>query len=58
MTGDAAKKELRRRVEERAYRIWLDEGRPDDKSLEHWLRAKREVEEEAAVINGTEDLNG
>ena len=27
MTGDAAKQELRRRVQERAYRIWLDEGR-------------------------------
>lgn len=46
-----------RRIGDRAYRIWLDEGRPEGKHLEHWLRAKREVEEEEAVIKGTEELN-
>jgi len=56
MTDDAAREELRRRIRERAYRLWLDEGQPEGKSLDHWLRAKREVEEEAGIIDGTEDL--
>jgi hypothetical protein len=57
MTDLAAREELDRRIGDRAYRIWLDEGRPEGKHLEHWLRAKREVEEEEAVIKGTEELN-
>ena len=56
MTDAAAKEALKRRIRERAYRIWLDEGQPQGRDLEHWLRAKREVEEEAGIINGTEDL--
>ena len=56
MTNDAALDELERRVRDRAYRIWVDEGQPEGKYLDHWLRAKREIEEENAVIDGTEEL--
>lgn len=56
MANTAAQEELERRIRDRAYRIWVDEGQPDGKYLEHWLRAKREVEEENAVIQGTEEL--
>jgi hypothetical protein len=56
MTKNAAQEELERRIRDRAYRIWLDEGQPDGKYLDHWLRAKREVEEEEAIIKGTEEL--
>jgi hypothetical protein len=31
-------------VRERAYLIWVDEGRPHGRELDHWLRAKWEVE--------------
>lgn len=31
-------------IRETAYRIWESEGCPDGCALEHWLRAKREVE--------------
>ena len=31
-------------VRERAYQIWVDEGRPQGRELDHWLRAKWEVE--------------
>ena len=31
---------------ERAYLIWVDEGRPDGRELDHWLRAKWELERE------------
>ena len=29
-------------IRERAYAIWEQEGRPDGKDLEHWLRAEAE----------------
>jgi hypothetical protein len=31
-----------RRVRERAYEIWEEEGRPEGAALEHWLRANQE----------------
>jgi hypothetical protein len=30
-------------IRERAYLLWENEGRPDGKHLEHWLRAEGEV---------------
>jgi len=39
-----------------SYRIWVDEGQPEGQYLDHWLRAKAAVEEEDALINGTEEL--
>ncbi|NYZ10962.1 DUF2934 domain-containing protein [Azospirillum sp. RWY-5-1] len=32
-------------VEERAYQIWEEEGCPEGKQLDHWLRAEQEVAE-------------
>ena len=34
-------------IRERAYRIWLDEGRPHGRHDDHWLRAKSELESES-----------
>jgi DUF2934 family protein len=31
------------RVRERAYEIWERSGRPEGKSVEHWLRAEAEI---------------
>lgn len=31
-------------IRERAYLIWVDEGRPHGRELDHWLRAKWELE--------------
>jgi Protein of unknown function (DUF2934) len=39
-------------IRERAYAIWDDEGRPDGKDLDHWLRA------EAEIISATERRAG
>ena len=33
-------------IRERAYLIWVDEGRPEGRELDHWLRAKWELERE------------
>jgi Protein of unknown function (DUF2934) len=34
------------RIRERAYQIWVDEGRVHGKHVEHWRRAEHEVAEE------------
>ncbi|HEX3944828.1 MAG TPA: DUF2934 domain-containing protein [Rhizomicrobium sp.] len=33
-------------IRQRSYEIWAREGRPDGKSLDHWLRAKAELQAE------------
>jgi hypothetical protein len=35
------------RTRERAYGIWIAEGRPDDRELAHWRRAHHELQLEA-----------
>ena len=37
------------RIAERSYRIWEREGRPDGRHLDHWFRARAELEAEAAA---------
>ncbi len=34
------------RIRERAYAIWIEEGKPDGRDQEHWLLACRELERE------------
>jgi len=38
-------------IQKRAYEIWEEEGRPVDKSAEHWLRAERDVALAAAGLS-------
>jgi hypothetical protein len=40
MTED---EERKRRIEMRAYEIWLEEGQPSGRHKQHWERAKREI---------------
>jgi Protein of unknown function (DUF2934) len=35
------------RIRERAYGIWIAEGRPHGRELAHWQRAHRELQREA-----------
>jgi hypothetical protein len=35
------------RIRERAYGIWIAEGRPDGRELAHWQRAHHELQLEA-----------
>jgi hypothetical protein len=37
-----------KRIRDRAYQIWQEEGRPDGKSAEHWEQARRMIEQEEA----------
>lgn len=36
-------------IRERAYAIWETQGRPQGRSLEHWLRAEGEIAAEEAL---------
>ena len=36
--------DLENRIREWAYSLWEREGKPQGKHLEHWLRAKSEIE--------------
>jgi Protein of unknown function (DUF2934) len=38
--GQSAKEQA---IRERAYAIWEEEGRPEGRHLDHWLRAEAEV---------------
>lgn len=35
--------QTRRMVEQRAYELWVADGQPEGKSLDHWLQAEQEV---------------
>ena len=44
--GEARKVEPgEHRIRERAHEIWINEGRPEGRAMEHWLRAKWELEQ-------------
>lgn len=44
-----------RRIRERAYRIWEEEGRPHGRQEEHWRQASREVGDELFDQQGETD---
>lgn len=52
MNDSAAKNDLERRIRERAYRIWVNDGKPTGKSEDHLQQAKQEIEEEGAIKAG------
>jgi hypothetical protein len=31
-------------IAQRAYHLWLAEGRPDGRALEHWMQAQHELQ--------------
>lgn len=39
-------------IKERAYHIWVREGRPHGRDFEHWVQAQVELEAEQAKGNG------
>ncbi|MGE0005886.1 MAG: DUF2934 domain-containing protein [Parvibaculaceae bacterium] len=43
------------RIRERAYRLWIEEGRPDGKASEHWEKARELLELEADPEEGREE---
>ena len=39
-------------IQERAYHIWMREGRPHGRDFEHWVQAQVELEAEERASNG------
>lgn len=39
----AKRKPTQEEISSRAHQMWIDEGRPTGRSLEHWFRAEREL---------------
>jgi len=46
MSAMADESELEQRIRARAYKIWLDEGRPEGRDQQHWQLAKFAIAEE------------
>ena len=44
--GQSAKEQT---IRERAYAIWEEEGRPEDRHLDHWLLAEAEIDRSATT---------
>ena len=44
------------RIRERAFTIWLDEGKPEGRHLEHWELAKLAVSEHDALPQMTKPV--
>jgi hypothetical protein len=42
------------RIRDRAYQIWLSEGRPHGRDEAHWQQAERDIETEEAASAGAE----
>ncbi|WP_312796956.1 DUF2934 domain-containing protein [Tianweitania sp.] len=42
-------------IKARAHAIWEEEGRPDQRSSDHWERAEREIDSQAAQQGGNEE---
>ena len=55
-------KELDERVRKRAYEIWLEEGQPEGREVDHWSRAKEELtpaaEDQKQVAGKITSLSG
>jgi hypothetical protein len=45
-----------RRIQQRAYQIWEQEGRPEGRATEHWRQAEQQLEVEFRV--GFPDATG
>jgi hypothetical protein len=43
---DSEEQDIERRIRERAYKIWLDEGQPEGRDKDHWDLARMAIAEE------------
>jgi len=47
--GDTKRVPTEAEVRERAHAIWVAEGKPEGREVDHWMRARRELEREAGL---------
>ena len=43
-------------ISRRAYDIWEQEGRPENRDLQHWLRAEQDLQAEMSSRSGSSDV--
>jgi hypothetical protein len=43
MQEHATDADLDHKIRRRAYQIWMEEGQPEGRDREHWIRAKADV---------------
>ena len=43
-------------IRTRAHQIWVEEGKPDGRALDHWVRARWELEQESGSETMLEKL--
>jgi len=48
-SGETGRVPTEAEVRERAHAIWLAEGMPEGREVDHWMRARRELEREAGL---------
>ena len=47
-----------RRIRERAFDIWIEQGQPQGKDREHWERAEKEVDDAPPLVPGGASVTG
>jgi len=47
--GETKRVPTEEEVRERAHKIWVAEGMPEGREVDHWMRARRELEREAGL---------
>ena len=47
-----------RRIRERAFEIWIEEGQPQGKEREHWERAEKEMDDAPPLAPGGASVTG
>ena len=50
-----AESDRERRIRERAYRLWEEQGRPEGRHEDHWLQASQETGEDIFAEGGSPD---
>lgn len=45
--------DVERRIRDRAHKIWEEEGRPEGRDVDHWLRAAQEIAAEEHEQSGS-----
>ena len=49
--------DYRQKIQERAFEIWEEEGRPADRDRDHWLQAEQEIMGASGADEDAEDLS-
>ena len=52
--GSTMSEQREQAIRERAYALWEQDGRPEDRSLAHWSQAEAEIGTERSAVDPNE----